>query len=196
MPLLYERSFTFDQGSLGRNLDTIDEKIHRFIKEDLEVAAARGQIQLKADAPWTDRSGDARRELWAEADSDHVGNYRLDMGHGVEYGIYLEKSNGARFQVIMPTLVTIARAFMESLEQMFAQLDNPAPIFPIVAPGVGAHQGTSQGAIEHGQHVRGAVEKTFRKIKKTRFFFRDAKGRFVSTKATLSTPKTPKTRRR
>jgi hypothetical protein len=182
----YSRNFTFDQGSLGRNLATFDEKVHEFIKHDLEVTAARGEVVMKAHAPWKDETGEARAGLWCDPWWDRSGHYSILMGHTAEYGIYLEKSNGGRFQIVMPTLVAVSRAFMESLEGMLNQLDNPAPVAAIIAPGVGATQGTSQGVIEHGQHVRGAAEKP-------KFYFRNERGQFVSTKISI-TPK-PKTKR-
>ena len=191
---LFRERFTFNEGSLGRNIDTLDERIHRFIKTDLDVAASRGEAEMKAKAPWRNRTWNARNTLWAEADS-RPGFYQLYMGHGMEYGIYLEKSNGGKFQIIMPTLIATARAFMESLEEMLHDLDNPTPVLPVVAPGIGIERGTSQGAIEHGQHVRGAAEKVFKKSNKVRIYFRDVRGRFVSTKTTAKTATTRKTRR-
>lgn len=197
---MLKESFTFNPGTLGVNLEDIDEKIHRFIKADLDVAASRGEAEMKAKAPWKDHTTDARNGLQAEAEGRDT-FYQLTMGHGVEYGIYLEKSNGGRFQIVMPVLVATAQAFMESLTDMFAQLDNPAPILPAITPGVGYDRGTSQGAIEHGQHVRGATEHA---VKKPRVFFRGEGGRFVhykgakigkgstKTKGTKSTKRTKK----
>jgi hypothetical protein len=197
--MAFKESFTFNPGELGRNLDTIDAKIHRFIKTDLDVAASRGEVEMKAKAPWKDRTAAARAGLWAEAEG-RDDFYQLAMGHTAEYGIYLEKMEGGRFQIIMPVLVATARAFMESLTDMFQQLDNPAPILPAITPGIGFEQGTSQGAIEHGQHVRGAIEKA---IKKPRVYFRSEGGRFVAHKGvtigtgrTTNTSKTRRTRRK
>jgi hypothetical protein len=194
--MAFRESFSFDQGSLGRNLAVMDEKIHHFIASDLEVAAGRGEEQMKKDAPWRNRTWEARNTLWAESKSEEQGKYQLYMGHGAEYGIYLEKSNGGRFQVVMPTLIATAHAFMQSLTEMLHQLDNPAPVLGAIEPGVSAQRGTSQGAIEHAQHVKGATEKT---INKPRYYFRGEAGRFASYKGvtlgTGHTKKTPKTRR-
>jgi hypothetical protein len=192
----FRESFSFNAGDLGRNLATLDERIDRFIKTDLKVAASRGEAVMKSAHPWKNRTGDAEAGLWADADSHGHGQYQLYMGHGVEYGIYLEKSNGGKFQIVMPTLVETARAFMESLEEMLHQLDNPAPVVDVVAPGVGFDRGTSQGAVEHGQHVRGAAEKAYHHARKVKLYFRDAKGRFTSTKNTVKTAVTKRTRRR
>jgi hypothetical protein len=199
--VLYERNFTFDQGSLGRNLATMDEKVHHFIATDLNTAAARGREQMYQDRPWRDRTSKARNGLWSDTDT-HGGNYRLWMGHGVQYGIYLEKSNGGRFQVVMPTLIATAHAFMESLIEMLHQLDNPAPVLGAIEPGIGAQRGTSQGATERAQGVKGVTEKT---VRKPRVTFRNERGQFAEyknvklgtghTKTTKTTAKTKKTKR-
>lgn len=196
--MVYQRSFTFDQGSLGLNLDTMEEKVHHFISTDLDAAAARGEVEMKTEAPWRDRTTAARSGLWADADS--LGsNYKLYMGHAVEYGIYLEKSNDGKFQIVMPTLIATAHAFMESLTGMLDQLDNPSPILGAIEPNLSTQRGTSQGASEHGRYVKGATEKT---ANKPRVLFRNAKGQFVSTKNvkvgtghTKSTAKTTTTNR-
>lgn len=202
--MAFRESFTFNQGSLGRNLDTLDEKIHHFIAADLDVAAGRGEAKMKTDAPWRDRTTEARTTLWATADS-HGDSYQLYMGHGAEYGIYLEKSNGGRFQVVMPTLVATARAFMESLTDMLYQLDNPTPVLGAIEPGVAGQRGTSQGAGEHIEHVKGATEKTAKTSRRPQIYFRTGGGQFASyknvklgaghTKSTKKTAKTKKTKR-
>jgi hypothetical protein len=201
MPVHFHESFSFDQGILGRNLDTMDEKVRRFIKTDLDIAAGRCEAQMKTDAPWRDRTTDARNGLWSEA-INQEDRFQLYAGHGVEYGIYLEKSNGGRFQVVMPTLIATAVAFMQSLTEMLHELDNPAPVLGAIEPGVRAQRGTSQGAGEHAEHVKGATEKT---AHKARIYFRGEGGRFAAYKnvhlgtghknVTKKTKKTTKTKR-
>jgi hypothetical protein len=190
--MAFQEGFTFRQGDLGRNLDTFDERVDRYIKDDLKVAAERAEVQMKQYAPWTDHSWHARTTLWA-GDTSEQGFYRLTLGHGAEYGIFLERSNQGRFQIIMPTLVAVSRAFMQSLELMLDQLDNPFPALPMVEPGIGMDKGTSQGVTERAHAVKGAAERAVHKAGKARIYFRDAGGRFVSTKHTPVTPPTRKT---
>lgn len=190
----YTRGFDFDMGSLGRNLATIDEDISRFIQSAKEESATRGESDLKAEAPWTETglknrwgrtsTGKARDGLWAESYGDaHNGGIR--MGHTAEYGIYLEDYMGKRFQVVMPVLVRTGRAFMRSLEDMFAQLHGRIAVTPIITPGGGA---PSTGVTEA--------------YRRPREYFRDARGRFVSartsaiSKVKSVTKRTRRTRRR
>lgn len=61
----------------------------------------------QAYAPWDDRTGMARDRLWVEVYEDN-GSIYLDLGHGVDYGLYLETIQNGRFATIMPTLETYA----------------------------------------------------------------------------------------
>lgn len=139
----YNRSFDFDQGSLGRNLALLPDRIQDFIDRDIDIHAAEGEKTMKTDAPWKNRTWHARNTLWADTNKTPE-RKTITMGHGAEYGVYLEESNSGRFQIVMPTLVATARSFMRSLEHMFAQLETHAPISPAITPGVGTRPGTSQ----------------------------------------------------
>lgn len=166
--MAFSRSFDFDQGSLGRNLTTFDEHVHEFIKRDVDVHTAQGEAAMKVNAPWTDRTGHARETLWAD---NHTSDdsYSISMGHGAEYGVYLEESNNGKFQIVMPTLLATARSLMRSLEHMFAQMETHTPITPVITPGVGTRPGTSQGVRERtvGAKTRPSVN------------VRNERGRFV-----------------
>jgi hypothetical protein len=198
----YSRNFTFNQGTLGLNLAQMDEKINDYIKTDIKVMAERGTVVMKAHAPWRDRTGDAREGLWCDPWWDDAGNYSILMGHIVEYGIYLEEYHGGKFQIIMPTLIAISKAMMLSLEGMLNNLDTPgaAAGAAVVAPAVGMGRGTSQGVLDHGQALRGAAEHVGGKPKRSKIYFRNAKGEFVAYKKimadlTKTTAKTKTTKR-
>jgi hypothetical protein len=183
--MAFNRSFDFDQGSLGRNLATFDDKVHDFISRDIDVHTAKGELELKTKAPWTDDTGHARETLWADNDKSN-NRYSIHMGHGAEYGVYLEKSNGGRFQVIMPVLLATARSFMSSLEHMFAQMETHAPIGTAISPSIGTRPGTSQDA---GDRIHITVDK------RGRASGRNAKGRFVSLKNFIKSNATKATKR-
>lgn len=190
----YQRSFSFNQGDLGAHLAVIDDQINDFIDNTMEEAAAEGEKTMKAEAPWRDRTRDARSGLWAGTYAS--GNKRiLDMGHSVSYGVYLEERWGGRYQVVMPVLVRTGRAVMRSLEDMFAEMEARMPAAPVIeGAGEGFRQGTSQGLSERG---RAAKAKTKAKTRKAVVRFRDSLGRFVSTKGNTDiTPRSKRTGRR
>lgn len=66
-----------------------------------EARVAEGDV--KVTAPWTDRTGAARNGLYATAEVTQQRGV-LEIGHGVDYGIWLEVSNAGRFAAVTPTL--------------------------------------------------------------------------------------------
>lgn len=72
--------------------------------EDVLVAASEDILNYaKQNAPWTDRTGDAREGLGVEV-SQSFGEVVLDLYHTVDYGLWLEVIQNARFATILPTL--------------------------------------------------------------------------------------------
>lgn len=82
--------------------------------------AAMIQNSARANAPWTDRTGNARSGLFATAEQaarDLVMIY-LSHGHAVEYGIWLELAHGGRYAIVMPTI----EAHLPDLERLLQGL--------------------------------------------------------------------------
>ncbi len=68
--------------------------------------AQKLQDESRQNAPWQDRTGNARSGLFAvteQAAGDLVTIY-LSHGHTVDYGKFLELAHGAKYAIIMPTI--------------------------------------------------------------------------------------------
>lgn len=96
---------------------------------DRQVAAslALGQTwagklegQMKDNAPWTDRTSNARNGLFATArfESDHI---RIIMAHSVEYGKYLELARDGRYAIIRPTRNQNAKQVKQSFQDLWGR---------------------------------------------------------------------------
>ena len=60
---------------------------------------------MKSHAPWTDRTGNARRGLKATvSQSKKKFVTTMELSHSVYYGIYLEYYYGKRYAIIEPTI--------------------------------------------------------------------------------------------
>lgn len=71
----------------------------------------------KANAPWTDRTGDARERLHATVEeTGPIGT--IVLSHGVPYGLWLEISNGGRYSIIPQTIDVFGPQLMRSLQNM------------------------------------------------------------------------------
>ena len=94
-----------DPEDLGRAIAKTGERVKTYaLVPYLERQADRLRAQMKRDAPWTDRTGRARRALLAEVEQDDR-KVALVLSHGVPYGKYLELSNGGRYAIVGPTVM-------------------------------------------------------------------------------------------
>jgi hypothetical protein len=59
---------------------------------------------MKQNAPWTDRTGNARQTLHNELEQVINVMVELILAHGVDYGIHLETKFGGRYAIIGPAL--------------------------------------------------------------------------------------------
>ncbi len=60
---------------------------------------------MQSNAPWTDRTGDARRTLEARTEARlEYGTISMVFAHGVWYGLFLELSNGGTYAIVGPAL--------------------------------------------------------------------------------------------
>lgn len=86
--------------------------------------AAILQTEMRNQAPWTDRTGNARQGLYTEVQpptaAQVTGMIELILRHGVEYGEFLELRNSGRFAIINPTLDTAAPRIWADIRRLFA----------------------------------------------------------------------------
>lgn len=59
---------------------------------------------MKINAPWKDRSGNARQTLWTRVDEIPLQMVSLEMHHGMEYGFWLEVRFQGTYAIITPAI--------------------------------------------------------------------------------------------
>lgn len=59
---------------------------------------------MKVNAPWTDRTGNARQTLGAEVNDLAGGAVEILMSHGMDYGIFLELAHAGNWAIIGPAI--------------------------------------------------------------------------------------------
>lgn len=68
-------------------------------------AAQMLQNEMKATAPWQNRTGHARQRLNGKAYKSLDGKeVVIELSHGVDYGAYLELAHEKKYAVIEPTI--------------------------------------------------------------------------------------------
>ena len=96
--------------------ETIEKEVMRIITR------YKGEIEnhMKAEAPWTDRSGNARQALWADIEHKVRVMITVTFGHshGIEYGVYLEFANAGKYAIVNPTFDIFAPRIWADIERM------------------------------------------------------------------------------
>lgn len=91
---------------MATNIDQYGERVIVAVKALADYFAQRIQDDMRTNAPWQDRTGNARSGLFsvAEMASRDVVALYLSHGHTIEYGKWLEVAHAGRYAVVMPTL--------------------------------------------------------------------------------------------
>lgn len=86
----------------------------------IERQSARGERLMKTNAPWTDRTGNARQGLHGATHRERLKLYAVILAHTAAYGIWLEVAHGGKFRIIQPSLVTTGSETMRDVSALFA----------------------------------------------------------------------------
>ena len=114
-------SFRFTSDTLTPALKVIDDSIDRALTATIEYHAPRAAAFAKKNAPWTDRSTNARNGLFSVAERDRP-RYRIVVAHSMPYGIWLEVKNSGRYATINPTINHEGPEVMKTVAGLFSML--------------------------------------------------------------------------
>jgi hypothetical protein len=92
--------------------------ITRFNETFSAKYAALAEQTAKDNAPWKDRTGDARRLLNGKVidDGEAIG---IQLIHRVEYGKFLETANSGKNAILKPTIEGIRADYLNVARQVF-----------------------------------------------------------------------------
>jgi len=106
-------------GTLVGNLTTLEARQMAAIAASAGLIASEGEGYMRSNAPWTDRTGNARNGLRGEAQVEGGGRRATVVYyHSVSYGIWLEVANSGTYQIINPTLQVMGPRWMSLLAGM------------------------------------------------------------------------------
>lgn len=77
--------------------------------------AQKVQEYAQENAPWDDRTGDARSGLTAQG-QQRLTSYTIVLYHTVDYGIWLEVRWDGRYAIILPTIEHMGHELMDRLD--------------------------------------------------------------------------------
>lgn len=99
--------------------DAYATAVHTGVRAVVQRYAPEVEAWMKSNAPWTDRTGNARQTLHTEVEEVVNEMVSLILAGGVEYQIYLELSNGGRFAIIGPALDYFAPKIWADVQGLF-----------------------------------------------------------------------------
>lgn len=93
----------------------------RIVREELQRATPQAESHMKQNAPWQDRTGNARQSLHAEFEdfdrspSQSLASMVLSYGAAITYAPYLEYGWQGRYSIIQPTLAAYTTLIMDRI---------------------------------------------------------------------------------
>lgn len=103
---------------VNQNLNKhINSKIDQLASKASQHAQAL-ETYAKANAPWTDRTGDARNQLTgsSEVNSKEIVVVLAQMPY---YGVYLERDHGGRFAILDPTMNALTPGMFQEYQRIW-----------------------------------------------------------------------------
>jgi hypothetical protein len=90
----------------------------------MRLSAARGETFMKHNAPWTDRTTNARNGLFAKYRRQARDVFLIIFGHSVDYGVYLEEGteNMREYPIIRPAIAYIGKQIQFSLNRFIDRM--------------------------------------------------------------------------
>lgn len=117
------RGFSIDLDSLDYNLRHFDDRARAAIKKTLQYQAPRSENYMRTNAPWTDRTTNARNGLFAQELDVNQDSWLLLLSHTVHYGIWLEIRNSGQYAIIRPSWLKANKEVMQLLSKLFARME-------------------------------------------------------------------------
>jgi HK97 gp10 family phage protein len=118
-------SFSFDFNTARfKSTKDMDRRLQRAIFGVAKYWDGPIERYMKHNAPWKDRTTNARNGLFAKASKEAAGRFIILLAHSVSYGIYLERGTSkmrAR-PIILPTIGIYAPKVMGTLEKILSRL--------------------------------------------------------------------------
>lgn len=98
--------FNFD--SLTPGLKRLLPQVDAGVDLAFDFMCDKAENYARTNAPWTDRTGNARNGLFAAHTKIPMVEHRLIVYHTMPYGLWLEVRWSGRYAIIGPTMLHIA----------------------------------------------------------------------------------------
>lgn len=111
-----------DMTPLLKGVAALDDRLDGYVAATFDRQARIAEGWMRNNAPWTDRTGNARTGLSATTDHERKKLHRMNLFGRVPYQIWLEVRFAGRYAIIIPALVDQGPKLMGTLNKVFARL--------------------------------------------------------------------------
>lgn len=116
---------TLDLGVLKASSLLMGASVNRAVDGLMLANAPKVQDYARSNAPWTDRTSNARNGLFARYSKS--GDTRtITVYHTVPYGVWLEVRHSGKYAIIVPTVDNESKRIMASAAKLLARLEAAA----------------------------------------------------------------------
>jgi hypothetical protein len=112
---------SIDLDTITGNLARLGARLPIVVAGVVERRSDISEAYLKDNAPWTDRTGNARASLRSVAEHT-TDQSSITLMHGMPYGIWLEVKFAGRDGIIIKTLSEMGRGLMDDLQALMRRL--------------------------------------------------------------------------
>jgi hypothetical protein len=109
--------FRWSEDQIRPSLKTASQKGEAYLNRVTTYHALRAEAYARLNAPWTDRSTNARGGLEAVA-INRSGHHEIVLYHTMPYGIWLEIRFAGRYAIIRPTIRHEAPEYFETAREL------------------------------------------------------------------------------
>jgi hypothetical protein len=123
MPITSGLVWTRPPSELAKAVEQYGEKVLVAVAAVAQYVATEMQNAAKQNAPWTDRTGNARAGLFGTAEADFARKVVvLYLSHGatLNYGVFLELAHGGKYAIIMRTMQSHYNELMQMLHDVLS----------------------------------------------------------------------------
>ena len=113
-----------DIGAVCAKINKFDERLKAGLLLITQQVAKRMEDWAKMNAPWTDRTGNARKGLKATGKWEDYINLVVRMSHTVDYGYMLELMHNKNYAVLAPAIDKYRDEFLSEWEQIIKETAN------------------------------------------------------------------------
>lgn len=111
----------WDTSELDHGLRKVKPSIDQALATLMKFEATKVEGYMRVNAPWTDRTTNARNGLFARAFSE-AHSHVIVAYHTMPYGIWLEVRFSGQYAIINPTILAEGRRIMGDVRNLLSKL--------------------------------------------------------------------------